>query len=119
MWANLGMRLLEAEDGDVVVEGNFSRELHGSRGGIHRGAIAAIADGALACAAATLVETGQVATTVELLLDFFTPAAPGVATARGRVLHRAGHLVYCGTVVEQSGEKLADGHATIALVTPS
>ena len=119
MWANLGMRLVEMEEGNVVVEAHFSSELHGARGGIHRGAIAALADGALACAAATLVETGQVATTVELLVDFFAPAAPGVAIARGRVLHRQGHLVYCETVIEQGDDKLADGHATIALITPS
>ena len=77
MWANLGMRITQADEATVVVEGSFSLEAHGKAGQIHRGAVAAIADGATACAAATLAAEGEIATTVELLLDFFRPARPG------------------------------------------
>src|SRR5712692_3614863 len=104
MWANLDMRITLADEASAVVEGNFSLEAHGRAGQIHRGAAAAIAD----CA-----------TTVELLLDFFRPARPGRALARGTVLHRAGHLVYCAATVEQRGAVVAEAHATIALVRPA
>jgi uncharacterized protein (TIGR00369 family) len=123
MWANLGMRIASVDIGSAVVEGDFSRREHGdgaSRGAtIHRGAIAAIADGALACAGATLIGEGEVATTVELLVDFFHPARPGHVIARGRVRHRAGHLVYCAVTVEQDGTAVAEANATIALVRPA
>ena len=119
MWANLGMRLTQADELSTTVEGNFSREAHGRGGEIHRGAVAAMADGATACAAATLVAEGEIATTVELLLDFFRPARPGRALAKGTVLHRTGHLVYCAATVEQRGAVVAEAHATIALVRPA
>ncbi len=119
MWANLGMRIAQADEASAVIEGNFSLEAHGRAGKIHRGAVAAIADGATACAAGTLAAEGEIATTVELLLDFFRPARPGRAVARGAVLHRAGHLVYCAASVEQRGAVLAEAHATIALVRPA
>jgi len=119
MWANLSMRLTQADASSSVLEGSFSLEAHGRAGDIHRGAVAAIADGATACAAATLAAEGEIATTVELVLDFFRPAGPGRALARGTVLHRTGHLVYCAAVVEQGGVVVAEAHATIALVRPA
>jgi len=119
MWANLGMRITLADESSITVEGNFSRETHGRGGEIHRGAVAAMADGATACAAATLVAEGEIATTVELLLDFFRPVRPGRALAKGTVLHRTGHLVYCTATVEQRGAVVAEAHATVALVRPA
>ena len=116
MWANLGMRITQAEESSTVVEADLSREAHGRAGEIHRGAVAAVADGATACAAATLAAEGEIATTVELLLDFFRPARPGHALAKGTVLDRAGHLVYCAATVEQLGVVVAEAHATVALV---
>ncbi len=107
MWANLGMRITQADESSTTVEGNFSREAHG------------MADGATACAAATLVAEGEIATTVELLLDFFRPVRPGRALAKGTVLHRTGHLVYCTATVEQRGAVVAEAHATVALVRPA
>jgi uncharacterized protein (TIGR00369 family) len=123
MWANLGMRITGVDRGATVVEAEFTREEHGDRatGGstVHRGAVAALADGALACAGATLMAEGEVATTVELLIDFYRPVHPGPVTARGRVQHRAGHLVYCAATLEQAGDVVAEAHATIALVRPA
>ncbi|HET7466451.1 MAG TPA: PaaI family thioesterase [Candidatus Dormibacteraeota bacterium] len=119
MWANLGMRLIEAGPGTAAIEGRFSQLEHGRAEAIHRGGVAAMADGALACAAATLVDEGEVATTVELLVDFFEPARPGNVVARGRVVHRSGHLVYCAATVEQDEAVVADAHATVALVRPA
>lgn len=119
MWANLGMRIVEARTGEAVVEGEFSLDAHGRRGSIHRGAIAAVADGALACAAGTLIAEGEVATTVELSVDFYQPIAAGRVVATGRVRDRAGHLVYCAAAVEQDGHVVAESRATIALVKPS
>jgi uncharacterized protein (TIGR00369 family) len=119
MWANLGMRLAEAENGSVAIEGRFVQSEHARGGVIHRGGVAAMADGALACAAATLVEEGEIATTVELLVDFFRPARAGRVVSRGRVLHRSGHLVYCAATVEQRRAVVAEAHATIALVRPA
>lgn len=119
MWSNLRMRLTEVNSGEAAAEADFTLEEHGSRDVIHRGAIAALADGALACAGGTLVGEKEVPTTVELLIDFFEPAHPGRIVARARVLHRTGHLVHCAATVEQDGTVIAEGHATIAIVRPA
>src|SRR5438093_11950815 len=94
MWANLGMRITEAEESSTVVEGDFSREAHGRAAEIHRGAVAAVADGATACAGATLAAEGEIATAVELLRDFFRRAPPCRALATGSAPHRPRLLVY-------------------------
>ena len=120
MWANLGMRVAQAGSGSATVEADLALDQHGGRAGaIHRGAVAALADGATACAAAMLTRDGEIATTVELLVDYFRPARPGRAVARGDALHRSGHLVYCKTSVEQRGRVVAEARATIALVRPT
>lgn len=119
MWANLGMRIVEARSGEAVVEGDFSPAEHGQLASIHRGAVAALADGALACAAGTLIEEGEVATTVELTVDFYQPIAAGRVVARGLVRDRSGHIVYCAATVDQGGVVLAEARATVALVRPS
>ncbi len=119
MWANLGMRLVEARSGETFVEAEFSVEEHGARGSIHRGAVAALADGALACAGGTLAEEGEIPTTVGLAVDFYEPVGPGGVVARGVVRDRSGHLVYCAATVEQAGTVVAEARATIALVRPS
>ena len=119
MWANLAMRIVEAGSGETVVEADVSLDAHGRRGSIHGGAVAAIADAALACAGGTLVEEGEVPTTVELAVDFYRAVGPGRVTARGLVRGRSGHLVYSTATIEQEGVVVAEARATIALVRPS
>jgi acyl-coenzyme A thioesterase PaaI-like protein len=67
MIANIGTRLVEVKAGSLVLEGNLTAEAHGfptSRGPIiHGGAIATLADEALASAAFTLADEGETTTT--------------------------------------------------------
>src|SRR5215471_10168002 len=89
MWANLGARLTGQEPGDVVVEAHLTADAHGfptARGVIvHGGAIAALADMALASAGMSVADDGQVLATVDLRVDFLQAATPGRLLARGRV----------------------------------
>jgi uncharacterized protein (TIGR00369 family) len=122
MWANLGARLAEMADGEVVVEAHLTTEAHGfptSRGAIvHGGAIAALADMALASAGASVAGDGQAVTTVDLKVDFLQPALPGRLVARGRVRRRTRRLCFAAASVEQadSGEVVAEARALLAYV---
>jgi len=121
MWANLGARLSRAEPGDVVVEADLTVERHGfstGRGAIvHGGAIAALADMALASAGATVAPDGQVATTVDLKIDFLQPAQPGPMIARGRVQRRTRRLCFTSASIEQhDGTVVAEARALLAYV---
>jgi uncharacterized protein (TIGR00369 family) len=121
MVANIGTRLLEVKAGSLVLEGNLTADAHGfptSRGPIiHGGAIATLADEALASAAFTLAEEGETTTTADLKVDYFRPCKPGRLIARATVRHRTRRLAFCQASVEQeSGEVVAEARAVIAYV---
>ena len=118
MWSNLRLKLVSADPSATVVEGDVEAAAHGSGGQptIHRGAVVTIADCALACAAATFVEEGQGAATVDLRVEFVRPAHPGAIVATARVRHRLNDLVFCEATVDQGGVSVAHANGTIAIV---
>ena len=120
MWTNLRLTLLKAEPESTVVEGDVTVEAHGSRDGttIHRGAVATVADCALACAAAATVG-GLHAATVDLRVEFLRPAYPGSIVATANVRDRVRDLVFCEAIVQQGGVTVAHANATIAVVSAS
>lgn len=121
MVANIGTRLVEVGPGKLVLEGNLSGESHGfptSRGTIiHGGAIATLADEALASVAFTAAEEGETTVTADLKVDFLRPAMPGRLVARATVRHRTRRLAFCEATVEQDGGQIvAEARAVIAYV---
>jgi uncharacterized protein (TIGR00369 family) len=121
MVANIGTKIVEVEHGRLVLEGNMTGEAHGfptSRGTIvHGGAIATLADEALASVAFTVAEEGETTVTADLKVDFLRPAVPGRLLARATVRHRTRRLAFCEATVEQDGGKIvAEARAVIAYV---
>lgn len=121
MIANIGGRLVEASPGQLVLQGNLTTEAHSfptSRGPIvHGGAIATLADEALATVAFTLADEGQTTLTADLKIDFLRTARPGRLVARANVRHRTKRLAFCEATVEQEGgEIVAEARAVIAFV---
>jgi uncharacterized protein (TIGR00369 family) len=121
MVANIGTRIVELGHGRLVLEGNLTAESHGfptSRGTVvHGGAIATLADEALASAAFTAAEEGEATVTADLKVDFLRPARPGRLVARATVRHRTRRLAFCETTVEQAnGQVVAEARAVIAYV---
>src|SRR5437868_5915127 len=111
---------------EVRVDGTGDRgwvrsDAHGfptSRGPIvHGGAIATIADEALASVAFTHAEEGETTVTADLKVDFLRPAKPGRLVARATLRHRTKRLAFCETTVEQGdGKIVADARPVIAYV---
>ena len=121
MVANIGTRLVEVKAGSLVLEGNMTEQAHGfptSRGPIvHGGAIATLADEALASAAFTLAEDGETTTTADLKVDYYRPCRPGRLLARAAVRHRTRRFAFCEASVEQEdGKVVAEARALIAYV---
>ena len=122
MLANLGVRIIEVEPGKLVIEADLSPERHGfpsSRGFIvHGGALASLADEALASVALTMAREGEITTTSNPQVDYYRPASPGKLIARASVRHRSRRLAYCQATVEQDdGTVVAECRAVIAYVT--
>ena len=121
MVANIGTRIVEVAYGRLVLEGNMTGESHGfptSRGTIvHAGAIATLADEALASVAFTAAEEGETTVTADLKIDFLRPAKPGRLVARATVRHRTRRLAFCEATVEQGGGPIvAEARAVIAYI---
>ena len=121
MVANIGTRLVEVKAGSLVLEGNMTAEAHGFPTGrgmiVHGGAIATLADEALASVAFTLADEEMTTTTVDLKVDYLRPCRPGRLIARASVRHRTRRLAFCEATVEQDGgEIVAEARAVIAYV---
>jgi uncharacterized protein (TIGR00369 family) len=121
MIANIGGTIVEANAGRLVLSANMTIDRHSfptSRGPIvHGGAIATLADEALATVAFTLADEGQTTVTADLKVDFLRPAKPGRLVARATVRHRTKRLAFCETTVEhEGGEIVAEARAVIAFV---
>lgn len=121
MVANIGAHIVEVGYGKLVLEGNLAGETHGfptSHGTIiHGGAIATLADEALASVAFTVAEEGETTVTADLKVDFLRPAKPGRLVARATVRHRTRRLAFCEATVEQGhGQVVAEARAVIAYV---
>lgn len=119
MYANLGIRLTALGERTVELEANPTEERHGfpTPGGfiVHGGAVATIADCALACAAMAMAGPGELCTTADLRVEFFRPTRPGIPVlALGECRHRTRRLAYCSATLSQDGQVVAEGRATLA-----
>lgn len=121
MIGNIRSRLVTCGEGTLVIEADLSADRHGfptARGVIvHGGAIATVADEALATVAFTLAGEGEATATASLHVDYYRPAVVGKLVARASVRHRTKRLAYCHATVEQEdGQVVAEARATIAYV---
>jgi uncharacterized protein (TIGR00369 family) len=121
MVANIGARLVEFKAGSLVLESDMTAEAHGFPTGrgliVHGGAIATLADEALATVAFTLAVDGETTTTANLNVDYYRPCRPGRLIARASVRHRTRRLAFGQASVEQEGgEVVAEARAVIAYV---
>ena len=122
MYANLDIRVTSVESGAVELVANPTAEAHGFSTGrgdiIHGGAVATIADCALACAALAAAEEGEVPATADLRIEFFRPTMPGLpVTASAECRHRTRRLAYCSATLTQEGRVVAEARATLAYVS--
>jgi uncharacterized protein (TIGR00369 family) len=121
MIANIGGRIVDVGPGTLVLEGNLTADRHSfptSRGPIvHGGAVATLADEALATVAFTVADEGETTVTADLKVDFLRPATPGRLVARATVRHRTRRLAFTEATVEQAdGQIVAEARAVIAYV---
>jgi uncharacterized protein (TIGR00369 family) len=88
----IGFRMTEVEEGRVVFQLEAGPQ-HGSPlGTVHGGIICDVADAALGCAHASLLEEGETFTTLDLKINFLKPVWEGTLTAVGTVV-KAGRTI--------------------------
>ena len=109
----IGMEVVDAAPGRAVVEMEAASGHHNPIGTVHGGALCSIADTAMGIAHATMLEEGEISTTVDLNINFLRPAFIGKLRAEGRVVKygRTLSLVECD-VTDAKGGLLARSTCT-------
>ena len=110
---HLGARLLQAEPGLCVVALPYSDRVTQQQGGVHGGAMGALADLAGGYAALTVVPDGMEVSTVEYKVNFLAAFQGGELRATGRVLKAGRRIIVTSAEVTHLAE---DGRETACAV---
>ncbi len=91
--------------------------LYNVGGIVHGGAVMSIADAASAAALATLLEKGtERPITIELKINFCSPATAGAVEARGSVVQKGSRIAVCEVEVTQQERLVAKGISTYMII---
>ncbi|MEM9029497.1 MAG: PaaI family thioesterase [Pseudomonadota bacterium] len=115
----IGFRLVEVGDGRAVFVGATGHHLMNPIGSIHGGFAATLLDSCMACAVQTIVQEGQVYTTLEIKVNMVRAltAETGQVTAIGDVVHAGRRIATSeGRLVDDDGKLYAHGTTTCLIM---
>jgi len=112
----LGMEVKEIKEGESRIEMPFRKDLTHPYGIAHGGAIASLADSAVAMALIGLVDPEDRITTIEFKINFFASVDKGELEARAKIIHK-GTKTAVGDVevVNEKGKLVAKLVATYSI----
>ncbi len=102
----LGMEATEIKEGESRIQMLFKQELTHPYGIVHGGAIASLADSAVAMALIDLVEPKDRITTIEFKINFFAPVSKGELKAHAKIIHKGSKTAVGDVEVINEEEKL-------------
>ncbi|GEK32925.1 PaaI family thioesterase [Kurthia sibirica] len=111
----LGVDIVAVEVGKVTVAIDIKPEHYNPMGTLHGGVICDIADMAMGLTLFSVLEEGELFTTIELKLNFLKPIWSGRLTAEGRIIKKGKKIALLeSTVVDEVGSIVA--HSTSSLM---
>jgi uncharacterized protein (TIGR00369 family) len=114
----LGMEVTEIKKRESRIQMPFKEQLTHPYGIVHGGAIASLADSAVAMALITLVGPKERITTIEFKINFFTSIRRGKLTAHAKIIHKGSRTAVGDVeVVNEEGKLVAKVTATY-IITP-
>jgi uncharacterized protein (TIGR00369 family) len=118
----VGTQPVEAGDGRMVFRMVPESMHYNPQGVVHGGALTTLADSAMACAIITTLLPGELATTLELKINFVraVTVATGPLRCEGLVVHRGGTIATAeGRVTgERDGKLYAHASTTCMILRP-
>jgi len=112
----LGMEVTEMKKGESKIQMPFSQELTHPYGIVHGGAIASLADSAVAMALISLVDPQDRITTIEFKINFFAPISQGRLIAHAKIIHKGSKTAVGDVdVTNAEGKLVAKGIATYSI----
>jgi len=113
----LGMEITEIREGESRIQMLFREELTHPYGIVHGGAIASLADSAVAMALISLVEPKDRITTIEFKINFFVPISKGELKAHAKIIHKGSKTAVGDVeVVNEERKLVAKVIATYSIV---
>jgi acyl-CoA thioesterase len=112
----LGMEAKEIKEGESRIKMSFKQDLTHPYGIVHGGAIASLADSAVAMALIDLVDPKDRITTIEFKINFFASVDQGKLEAHAKIIHK-GSKTAVGEVevVNEKGKLVAKLVATYSI----
>jgi uncharacterized protein (TIGR00369 family) len=113
----LGIEATEIREGESRIQMLFKQELTHPYGIVHGGAIASLADSAVAMALISLVEPKDRITTIEFKINFFVPVSKGELRAHAKIIHKGSKTAVGDVeVINEGGELVAKVIATYSIM---
>jgi len=114
----LGITLEKIDAGFARFRMPFRKELTHPYGIVHGGAIASLADTAVAFALMTVIQPGEKVTTAEFKINFFAPVQGGDMIGEARIINKGNRLAVARMEVKSGeGDIIAQGLATCMVLT--
>ena len=115
----LGMKVVEIRKGTSRIEMSFRKKLTHPYRIVHGGAIASLADSAVAMALASLVKPSDRFTTIEFKINFFTPISQGKLVAQAEIIYKGSRTAVGEVeVMDGNGKLVAKVIATYNISNP-
>jgi acyl-CoA thioesterase len=116
-WSLMNMDLVDVKKGWAKVKLPYDKKLDHAYGSAHGAAVFAPADSAVAMALQSLVEKGEVFTTLEMKINFIRPFHKGEIIAEAEIIHKGGNIALGDVEVRDSrGALVAKALATYMIL---
>lgn len=99
----IGYRVLEVEEGRVMIGLDKTDHLHNPLGTVHGGIISLIADAAMSYSLSTTLDENELFTTIELKVNFLKAVTNQALKAEGKIIKRGSRisLLECNVTDEE------------------
>jgi uncharacterized protein (TIGR00369 family) len=96
----IGFEAIAVESGEAVFRLEARRDKHANpMGTVHGGILCDLVDGAMGMACASLLETGESFTTLELKINYLRPVWEGTLEARAKAVYQGKTQVYLESTI--------------------
>lgn len=118
MYKLIGMEVMEVRPGYSRFRLPFRKELTQPLGVMHGGALAAVADSAVAIALWGLLGADKIFTTIEMKVNFIAPVSSGEVIAEGNIIH-CGRRTAIGDVTLKQDDRLVGKCIATYIILPA
>lgn len=113
----IGMRLVDMKANEATIQIEMRDELRQPHGLLHGGVTATLIDTAMAFAVITVLEEGEVASTVDLTVHYLRPHTEGAFSSTAKIVRAGKKLLFVSAeVFNEQGKTIATAISTYTKV---